>query len=124
MAQYEFTDQENQQIRRVGRKLRHISILFGLLGALQLPGVFLPRDATGRWISLGAAVLLVSLGWLFMRPLDNFRRIITTTGQDIHQVMIAMRDLRAAYRAAEVIFAIFVAGILVELMRLWSAGGL
>lgn len=123
MAQYEFNERENQQIHRVERKLRHISILFGLLGAVQFAGAFLPREATGRWISVGAAALLLSLGWLFMRPLDNFRRIIVTTGQDIHQVMIAMKDLRAAYRAAEVIFAIFVAGIIVEFMRLWSAWG-
>ena len=68
-----------------------------VLGILQLVQSFLLTDAGGRWVSLGAAIALLALGWLFMRPVDNFRRITTTAGHDIHEVGIAIRDLRAAY---------------------------
>lgn len=120
MAEYEFTAEENRHIDSVRRKLQHISILFLLLGVLQLAQSFLLSDETGRWISLGAAILLLGLGWLFMRPLDNFRRIVTTEGQDIREVVIAIRDLRMAYLGAEIILIIFAAGIIVEVMRLAS----
>jgi hypothetical protein len=124
MSQYEFTAEENGLITQVGQKLRHISILFLVLGGLQLAQSFLLADSLGRWISLGAALLLLVLGWLFMRPLDNLRRIVSTTGQDIHEVMVAIQDLRTAYLAAEVIMLVLAAGVVVEIMRLTTGTGL
>jgi hypothetical protein len=124
MAQYEFTAEENRHIDQVRRKLQHIALLFLVLGVLQLIGSFLLTDPTGRWISLGSALLLLALGWLFWRPLDNFRRIITTEGQDIREVITAIKDLRAAYFAAEIILIVFAAGIIVEVMRLTTGKGL
>ena len=124
MAQYEFTAEENRHIDQVRRKLQHIALLFLVLGVLQLIGSFLLTDPTGRWISLGSAILLLALGWLFWRPLDNFRRIITTEGQDIREVITAIKDLRAAYFAAEIILIVFAAGIIVEVMRLTTGKGL
>jgi hypothetical protein len=124
MAQYEFTAEENQLIAQVDSKLRQIAILFILLGGLQLVQSFMIGDALGRWISLGAALLLLGLGWLFMRPLDNLRRIVTTTGRDIQEVMMAMGDLRAAYLVAEIILLVLSAGIVVEIMRLTTGTGL
>ncbi len=124
MAEYEFTAEENRHIDQVRRKLQHIALLFVVLGALQLIESFLLTDPAGRWISVGSALLLLALGWLFWRPLDNFRRIITTEGQDIREVITAIKDLRAAYFAAEIILIVFAAGIIVEVMRLTTGKGL
>lgn len=124
MAEYEFTAEENRHIDQVRRKLQHIALLFVVLGALQLIESFLLTDPAGRWISVGSALLLLALGWLFLRPLDNFRRIVTTEGQDIREVITAIKDLRAAYFAAEIILIVFAAGIIVEVMRLTTGKGL
>lgn len=124
MSDFEFGDADNVRISRLRRNLLHISCLFIILGVLQVAAAFLLSDVTARWIALAAGILLLTLGWLFIRPLDNFRRIVATNGQDIRQVIIAMKDLRAAYLVAEVIFGILVAGLVVELMRLYSGVGL
>jgi hypothetical protein len=124
MAEYEFTAEENRVIDQVRRKLQHIAVLFLLLGVLQLIGSFLLTDPAGRWISVGSAILLLALGWLFWRPLDNFRRIISTEGQDVREVVTAIKDLRAAYLAAEIILIVFAAGIIIEMMRLTTGTGL
>jgi len=124
MANYEFSDAENLQINALRRNLLQVSWLFIILGVLQLGAAFMVADPMARWITLGAGILLLALGWLFMRPLDNFRRILLTKGQDIRQVIIAMKDLSSACLAAEVIFGILVAGIIVEVMRLYSGVGL
>lgn len=121
MTQYEFTEEENRHIDSLRRKVQQVSVLFLILGALQLVQSFLLTDETQRWISLGAALLILGLGWLFLRPLDNLRRITTTTGQDIREVVIALEDLRAAYLGAEFIMLAFAAGIIIEVMRLTSA---
>ena len=124
MAEYEFTAEENRNIDQVRRKLQHIAVLFLVLGALQLIESFLLTDPTGRWISLGSAFLQLALGWLFWRPLDNFRRIISTEGQDIREVVTAVKDLHAAYLGAEIILVLFAAGIIIEAMRLTTGTGL
>lgn len=123
MAQYEFTAEENRHIDQLRTKVQHIAILFVVLGVLQLVQSFLVADPTGRWISLAGAVLLLVLGWLFFRPLDNFRRIVSTEGQDIREVVTAIKDLRTAYLGAEIILVILAAGIIVELMRLTTGTG-
>jgi len=86
------------------------------------------RRISGR-ISVGSAILLLllllllALGWLFWRPLDNFRRIISTEGQDIREIVTAIKDLRAAYLGAEIILIVLAAGIIIEVMRLTTGAG-
>lgn len=121
--EYEFSLEENRHISQLRRKLEHISILFLLLGVLQLIESFMLPDPTGRWISLGAAILILSLGWLFMRPVDNFRRIVSTQGQDIRELVTAIKDLRTAYLGAEIIMIAFSVGIIFEVMRLVTITG-
>ncbi len=124
MSDYEFGDADNVRISKLRGNILQVAWLFIILGVLQLAAAFMVSDVMARWITLAAGILLLTLGWLFLRPLDNFRRILSTKGQDIRQVVIAMKDLRAAFLAAEVIFGILVAGIIVEVMRLYSGVGL
>jgi hypothetical protein len=121
MAEYEFNAEENRLIEHLARKLLHIAILFLVLGVLQLVESFMLADPTGRWISLAVAILVLGLGWLFMRPLDNFRRVVSTEGHDMREIVTAIKDLRTAYLGAEIILLIFSAGIIFEVMRLVSA---
>jgi hypothetical protein len=123
MAEYEFTAEENRHIDQLARKLRHIAVLFLILGVLQLQESFSLADTAGRWISLGVAVLTLGLGWLFWRPVDNFRRVVSTEGQDIREIVAAIGELRAAYVGAEIILLIFAAGTIFEVMRLVTVTG-
>ncbi|MEQ1802647.1 MAG: hypothetical protein ABL989_12045 [Gammaproteobacteria bacterium] len=120
MAEYEFGDVENQQVRELRGNLLQVSWLFVILGVIQLATAFTVADPSARWIALASGILLLALGWMFMRPLDNFQRILTTTGQDVRQVIIAMKDLSTAYLVAEIAFGILAAGIFVEVMRLYT----
>jgi hypothetical protein len=124
MTEYEFSAEENRYVDQVRSKLQHVALLFLVLGALQLIESFMLSDSTGRWISLASAFLLLALGWLFWRPLDNFRRIVSTQGHDIREVVTAIKDLRAAYLGAEIILVVLAAGIIVEVMRLTTGTGL
>ena len=126
MAEYEFTAEENRHIDQLRRKIQHIAILFLVLGALQLADSLLQSNAApaGRWISVGGAILVLALGWLFLRPLDNLRRIITTEGQDVREVITAVKDMRAAYLAGEIVLIVLAAGVIIEMMRLTTGTGL
>jgi hypothetical protein len=120
MASYEFSDAQNQRLRILRQRLLQVGGLFLAFGAVQLVSSFFLADAAGRWISLAASVLLLGLGWLYIRPLDNLARVINTKGQDIRQIMIGFRDLRVAFLGGEVILVVLVATVIVEIMRLVS----
>ena len=118
MAEYEFTAEQNEGIDQLRQKLLHDSLLFIIMGGIQLVGSFFFSGAGARWVSLLAAVLFLVMGWLFMRPLDNFKRVTTTEGEDVKEMMIALSDLRAAFLLAEIVVAILVVAIIAEIMRL------
>jgi len=120
MAEYEFSGAENRRVRSLRGTILHIAFLFVAFGALQLAGSFFLVDIAGRWISLAAAVLFLVLGWLYVRPLDNLRRVVESNGQDIRQMMAALSDLRVACLGGEIILVVLVATIIVEIMRLVS----
>jgi hypothetical protein len=122
MANYEFGETQNLKLNSLRRRLQQAAALFIALGVVQLVGSFLVAEETGRWVSLVGSLLLLGLGWLYIRPLDNLARVIRTKGQDIRQVMIAFSDMRVAFLGGEVILLVMVATIIVEIMRLASAG--
>jgi ABC-type nickel/cobalt efflux system permease component RcnA len=122
MASYEFSEAQNQKLSGLRSSLLQVAILFLVLGVVQLVTSFLVADESGRWVSLAASLLLLGLGWLYIRPLDNLTRVIHTKGQDIRQIMIAFSDLRVAFLGGEVILVVLVATIIVEIMRLSSPG--
>jgi hypothetical protein len=118
MAEYEFTAEQNEGIDQLRQKLLHVSLLFLIMGGIQLVGSFFFAGAGARWVSLLSSVLFLIMGWLFMRPLDNFKRVTTTEGEDIKEMMIALSDLRTAFLLAEIVVAILVVAIIAEIMRL------
>ena len=122
MSTYEFSAEQNQKLDGLRQRLLQVAILFVALGAVQLVASFFQDEDAERWISLAAALLLLALGWLFFRPLDNITRVIHTKDQDIRQIMIAFSDLRAALLGGEVILVVLVATVFVEIMRLVSGG--
>lgn len=121
MASYEFSDAHNQKLSGLRGRLLQVAILFLAFGLVQMVASFVLADETGRWVSLAASMLLLGLGWLYIRPLDNLSRVINTKGQDIRQIMIAFSDLRVAFLGGEVILVVLVATVIVEIMRLVSA---
>ena len=106
MAEYELSQAENRRVQRLHQRLLWASISLVTLGVVM--GVSAHFRATGEqlWVQLIAALFFVALGIVFWRPLDNLKRITTTQGSDITELMIAMKDLRVAFSTGAVLFGI------------------
>jgi hypothetical protein len=111
MSEYEFTAEQNNSIDGFSQKLLHICILLIGIGATLL--VFAHRVATDidLWHMTFGAMAFMVLGFVYFRPLDNFKRITTTKGHDVFELMIAMDDLRIAYLTGGVLM-VFMIGLL------------
>jgi hypothetical protein len=91
-AQYEFTNDQNQVIGNLAKKMRLVGIMlevFGVVGAIC--GVALINR--GGIATLIQGVIYVFLGYWVARAAEAFQRIVQTQGQDISHLMEALRQL-------------------------------
>ena len=118
MTGYEFTEFQNQRINQITQKLSHISMMFFALGVIQLLSAFLV--STGAVVSGAAAsgILFLGLGYVFRRPLDNFKKITTTEGSDIPELMVGLDDLHVAYLTGQVIIGCLSVVFVADVIRL------
>jgi len=118
MSGYEFTEFQNQRINQVTHKLSHISIMFFALGVVQLLSAFLVSTGAVVWGATASGVLFLGLGYVYRRPLDNFKKIITTKGSDVQELMVALDDLHIAFLTGQVIIVCLSAVFVADIIRL------
>ena len=90
---YEFTDRENKVIGRLSEKMAWVGLFILVLG-----GVVVALGAVRREYDLLVSGLIYALlGVWTERAGHQFRKVVTTKGQDIHHLMHALEDLRKLY---------------------------
>jgi len=105
ITQYEFSTDDNRHIDRIRIILLEIAVLMFCMGALLLTcGHYLP--GTSGWLTSAAGGLFLALGVVYYHPLIGFKRVTTTSEDDINQMMVAMDNLQTAFRAGSVIVAV------------------
>ena len=102
MSEYEFSKQEEQTIASLGQRM---SIVAGLIAATGIGriihGLVLGGGAEGFSgaviVFLIIALVNVAIGIVFYRPTNNFKRIATTEGNDIKELMSAFAKLTSGF---------------------------
>ena len=114
---YEFSKEQNRKIDKVRLTLLHISLLMFAIGlVLMLLGHKLP--VVPGWVTMLGASFFLVLGVLYYHPLVYFKRVTTTTEDDINQMVTAMDNLQTAF-AAGVYIVMIVSGLtLIEIFAL------
>ena len=121
MSEYEFKAAEDAQVDALRTKLLHICVLFLVLGVMFVVQAHVYLLGTSRLaLSIGGA-LFVLLAIVFWRPLDNFRRVTTTQGDDIPQFMMAMDDLRVAFTTSQIVIGLLILTEVIGIGRLLTA---
>ena len=120
MAEYEFTSEQNETFDKLANSLQRFAIIFGIWGALfVVMGVL---DFTGAATPLGglisaiAGIAIVIMAFLFLKPVQNFRRITTTEGQDISELLSALRLLNGSHNLLRIVLGLIFLGALIGLI--------
>lgn len=117
MSNYEFTPEQNQRIKKVRVTLLHVSLLmFGIGFLLMLAGHYLP--VLPGWVTMIGASFFLILGLMYFHPLVNFKRVTTTSDDDINHMMAAMDSLQTAFAAGVYILLILSGLTLIEIFAL------
>src|SRR4051812_35865215 len=101
MESFEFTPDQNNVLASLARRLTFVGMLIILTGVGRV--VLTLVRGQGEGLSLTVIILLlislvnIVIGVILWRPSDNFRRIATTEGRDIPELMTALNELSAGF---------------------------
>lgn len=89
---YEFTEAQNQKFKQLTQNMRRVAVLLMLVGINALFQYYFDIDEGKRNITLlleGLAYLLFS--FMVYLPIPRFKKIFTTSGRDIEELMAAFK---------------------------------
>jgi len=105
-SEYEFNHKQNELLRDLAKKMNFVAILAiagGILGIIA--GVIVlfaaSTNATGDlsldFSNLIQGIFLLLIGIWTRNAAIAFKRVVTTTGHDVENLMAALRELRKLY---------------------------
>lgn len=109
---YEFTDEENADFSSLSNRMITLSIVI-ILGGISTWVEFFLSD--GVIADLLSAALYVMMGYTLFLPVDNFKKIVTTQGNDIKELMIGFKELDKWMLYVNIITALLVIVLLVRI---------
>ena len=119
MSEYEFSSEQNRTIRNVSSRVMWQGVLLALGGVFGLIADFLKKDTltTSDFIvTVAQSALFVVMGVLILRPSDNFKRITTTVGKDVKELMSGFKELNFATVLSIVFLILIIAGDVVGIL--------
>ena len=102
MANYEFTDHQNRTMNSLAKRLAIFGILIGLGGvAIVISAIGYLRAegfSLAHYLFFLIGIVTIVMGIVFYRPSDNLKRIVTTEGSDVQELMTALKELRGGFK--------------------------
>jgi len=94
---YEFSTEHNTLFTNLASKLRTVGITFIVLGVLQSFLALINAGTFGIITGVAGGVLFAVIGVLMVNAASSFKLIVDTEGQDIDNLMQALRSLLSMY---------------------------
>lgn len=94
---YEFSTEHNTLFTNLASKLRTVGITFIVLGVLQSFLALINAGTFGIITGVAGGVLFAVIGVLMVNAASSFKLIVDTEGQDIDNLIQALRSLLSMY---------------------------
>jgi len=97
MADYEFSEKDNERISGLANVMKWFGLLVALGGAVStlfaIVGLFTFGFGLESILGVINGIVLIAFGLAFYLPTDNLKRIATTEGNDIPELMTALGEM-------------------------------
>lgn len=111
---YEFNKEEEKVFTDLSKWMLILSIMVILAGIATIVQYFV---GDGGWFLLIAGITWILLGISLYFPIDNFKRITTTEGSDIKELMTGFKELDKGWLAANIVTALNRIGLIILLIQ-------
>ena len=109
---YEFNEKENSDFNQLNQKMMILSVLIALGG---IANIILFFVTDGSWAIMTSGILYLTMAVTFFLPLDNFKKIIHTEGNDIKELMVAFKELDKGWLIVNIVTALVVIVLIIEI---------
>ncbi len=104
---YEFGGAENEVFIATSRAMRIVGVLTGVFGAMFIIGALMGKHVElPQLLQIGEGVVMALVGGWLSHAASSLRNVADTVGQDIPNLMEAMRRLRSVYTLQAVMMVI------------------
>jgi hypothetical protein len=119
-SNYEFDQNDNEVFSGLSKAMKFVGVISGVLGILQAIGGLFSGHLQGILTAGEGFVMILIGGWLVSAS-GALGDIVTTQGNDIGNLMFAMRKLKSVYTLQAVLLAL--ACVLVIVVLFLVIGG-
>ena len=116
MAEYEFSQEDNKTFQGLSRWMTTMAALIGI-GGIATVVQFMTGE--GGWIVLVQGIVFLVLAITFYLPVDNFKKIVSTEGKDITELMTGFSDMDKGWLVVNFVTAVLV---VLEILQLTLTG--
>jgi hypothetical protein len=95
--EYEFGAAENEVISGLAGPMRFVGVLSVIFGCLYLIPALLALGSYMGMLALGEGIALIAIGAWLSSAAGSFRDVVITEGNDVTNLMFALRKLRSVY---------------------------
>jgi hypothetical protein len=106
---YEFNDEEAENMWVLGNKISLVGLLMifgGIIGSVDSIRNIDGGNQLRVTIFLFEFLFLIVIGVVLLRPSDNFKRIATSEGKDIPELMEAVKEFTLGFNISAVLIGI------------------
>ncbi len=113
MSEYEFTPQDDKVFKKLSRNMIILAVLI-MLGGIATIIQFVVDSPRITTLANGLAYCAMAVA--FFLPTDNFRRISSTQGSDIKELMIALKEIDKGWLVMNIVTGISRLIMLIQLI--------
>lgn len=114
MVKYEFTEEQNQTIDLLSKRMVLVSVLFLFIGIMSVIQAIIIGGGV-YFVIYG--ITMIIFGVSFYLPTDNFKNIVKTEGRDIKELMDAFREINTSWTIIILIILFSRLNIIYQLIR-------
>ena len=106
---YEFSDEEAENMWVLGNKISIVGLLMvfgGIIGSVNAIRELDEDDQLRAIILLFEFLFLVAIGVVLLRPSDNFKRIATSEGKDISELMKGIKEFALGFKISAILVGV------------------
>ena len=106
---YEFSDEEAESMWVLGNKISIVGLLMvfgGIIGSVNAIRELDEDDNIRAIILLFEFLFLIVIGVILLRPSDNFKRIATSEGKDVSELMQGIDEFAAGFKISAILVGI------------------
>ena len=106
---YEFSDEEAENMWVLGNKISIVGLLMvfgGIIGSVNAIRELDEDDRLRAIILLFEFLFLIIIGVVLLRPSDNFKRIATSEGKDISELMEGVKEFALGFKISAMLVGV------------------